>query len=81
MSEEIRREMALVRRDIKEIKDQIVSINIEIAKQTVDWNHHVKRTDGNDKRIDTLQKFMWINIGGIAIIHLFIAIGVKYFLK
>lgn len=64
--------------DIKEIKEAIHAIHIEIAKQTVDWNHHVKRTDLNDKRIDTLQRFMWLNLGGLAVIQFLLALVMKY---
>lgn len=64
--------------ELKEIKQALHLISIEIAKQTVDWNHHVKRTDLNDKRIDTLQRFMWLNLGGLAVIQMLIVFVVKY---
>lgn len=68
-----------VKNDVKDIKNSLNVIKIEIAKQTVDWNHHVKRTDINDKRIDTLQKFMWLNLGGIAVVQVILALGIKFF--
>lgn len=65
-------------KELKEIKEVLTRIQIEIAKQTVDWNHHVKRTDLNDKRIDTLQKFMWLNLGGLAVIQILVAVSISF---
>lgn len=68
-----------IRKDLRDVKEAILQMRVDIAKQTVDWNHHVKRTDLNDKRIDTLQRFMWLNLGGLAVIQFLLVMVMKFF--
>lgn len=59
--------MEELKQDIREIKTDIVEIKTTLARNTESLEHHVKRTDLNEVRIYTLEKWL---LGSLAAILL-----------
>lgn len=64
-----------INNDIKEISKDINEIKISLAAQAVDLNHHIRRTDLAEKRIELLQKAMWISLGAFLVIEFILRYG------
>jgi hypothetical protein len=68
-------ELKEIKNDLKEIRKDLNSINVVLGKQSVDLNHHIKRTDLAERRIELLQKAMWISIGALIVIEVLLKYG------
>lgn len=66
------RDIQEIKVDLKETRKEISNINIVLAKQAVDLNHHIKRTDIAERRIELLQKAMWISIGAVLVVEILV---------
>ena len=44
--------------DIKDIKSDVVEIKQHVAKNTVSLDHHIKRTDLNEERIQKIEYWL-----------------------
>lgn len=49
--------MEELKKDIKEIKSDISEIKIAVAGNSVSLDHHIKRTDLSERRIESIEKW------------------------
>lgn len=59
--------MQEIKEDLKEILRSIHSIQIDVAKNTKDLEHHIKRSDAADRRIEKLE-YLLISLGVVGVL-------------
>lgn len=59
--------MQEIKEDLKEILRSIHSIEIDVAKNTKDLEHHIKRSDAADRRIEKLE-YLLISLGVVGVL-------------
>lgn len=63
--EKIYGELVEIKKEITAVHKEIARTNLELAKQSVDLSHHIRRTDLAEKRIEMLQKALFIALGAL----------------
>lgn len=47
-----------IRSDVKEIKTAVGQISIDVAKNTLSLDHHIQRTEANERRIQQVETWL-----------------------
>lgn len=63
----IESQLSEARRDRRQLLEKSHAIEIEVAKNTVSLDDHMRRTDANEIRIKILEKFKWYFAGLVTI--------------
>lgn len=50
-------DLAEIKADVKEIKSSVAGIQLQVERNTVSLDHHIKRTDLNEDRIKTMEQW------------------------
>jgi hypothetical protein len=59
--------MQEIKEDLKEILRSIHSIELDVAKNTKDLEHHIKRSDAADRRIEKLE-YLLISLSVVGVL-------------
>ena len=59
--------MQEIKEDLKEILRTIHAIELDVAKNTKDLEHHIERSDAADRRIEKLE-YLLISLGVVGVL-------------
>ncbi len=59
--------MQEIKDDLKEILRSVNEIKVDVAKNTKDLEHHIKRSDAADRRIEKLE-YVFITLAAVGIL-------------
>lgn len=59
--------MQEIKEDLKEILRSIHNIELDVTKNTKDLEHHIKRSDAADRRIEKLE-YLLISLGVVGVL-------------
>ncbi len=64
----IENQLGEARADRRQLLDKAHAIEIEVAKNTISLDDHMRRTDANEIRIKSLEKFKWYFAGLVTLV-------------